>query len=1078
MTKKITQKEKQMYSRIDLTMMATNIAWWEMELPSGKVAFHRRKTDMLGYEPDGFKHYEDFTNLLHPDDHDKAMQAMRDHLEGKKEKYETEYRIRTKSGEYKWFRDIGSVVEKTKDGSEIKVAGIVINISEQRLAEIEKNIVNDYLKSVIDSIPHPFYTIDPNTYEITMANKALGESVIGRKCYEITHNTKKPCKGKDHPCIIDVILQTKKPFTVEHTHYDEDKNPIFVEVTGYPLFDNNNNIGQIIEHSIDITDKKKMKDALVDSEQLMAGAQKIANLGSWELDLINNTLSWSDQVYRIFGIRPQEIKPNYKDFLGFVHPDDREKVDNAYKESLTENRSEYEVEHRIIRKDNGEIRYVLEKCEHIKNKSGKIIRSIGMIHDITERKTAEEKLKEANEELMQSNEELRQTNEELYTATNYANKMAENAEIANKAKSEFLANMSHEIRTPLNGVIGFTELLMNTKLTATQKTYIEKAHASAGLLMDVINDILDFSKIEAGKLELDEVKTDIIDLIETTSDVVKHSVDKKDVELLLNIHNNVPRFLYVDPVRIRQVLVNLLGNAVKFTEKGEIEISVEYKAGRDEGKLGEFLFSVRDTGIGISPEQQKRLFKAFSQADTSTTRKYGGTGLGLVISYRILEKMNSELKLDSIRREGSTFHFTIRREYERGNSLPAEKIKNINKALIIDDNENHRYILKDMLMLWKIESEMAAGLNDAIEKINNNNHYDVILVDCIINDINGTDAIKELRKFYDKGKNKIPEILLCKSDDTQLFEETKKLNIDYTLVKPVKAKELYNSLISLYGSQTKGGNEETTVSIQKAAIKLTKKDPVILIVEDTEMIMYLVKTLITQIIPGATIVEATNGEEGVSKYKRIKPDMVLLDLQMPVKDGYAVVREIRQFESDNNLYGKPVIALTARAVTGEKEKCLEAGMDDFLPKPLEYDDLVDTLEKHLASAIGNDIVQSGEFVDNESKKQAGRFDREGLLKRLGESKSEYNELLGMAMTQIPEYIKKLSNAISEKDFNLIKQAAHKLKGAALFVSFNQLGKLAEKMEYNEEQNVDLFKKILKEIEREFEEVREEVGAER
>ena len=1079
MSKKNTQKQKEINDRIDLTMLAANIAWWEMELPSGNVVFHRRKTDMLGYEPDGFKHYEDFTNLLHPDDHDKAMQAMKDHLQEKKEKYETEYRIRTKSGEYKWFCDIGSLIKKNNDGSPAKVAGIVIDISEQKQAENEIQENNRFLKNVIDSLPHPFYTVDPESYEITMASKNMGDNVIGKKCHEVTHDSKTPCNSKDHPCVIKEILRTKKMVVVEHQHYDKDKNPIIVEVTGYPIFDKDNNVVQIIEHSVDITDKKKMMNALVDSEQLMARAQQIANLGSWELDLVNDKLSWSDQVYKIFGLEPQEIKPTYEDFLEFIHPDDREKVDNAYKESVTENKSEYEVEHRIIRKDTGETRYVLEKCEHIKDSSGKIIRSIGMIHDINERKIAEENLQKANEELVQANEELRQTNEELYTATNYANMMAEKAEEANQAKSEFLANMSHEIRTPLNGVIGFTELLMNTKLSTSQKNYIEKAHGSAGLLLDVINDILDFSKIEAGKLELEEVKTDIIELLETTTDVIKYSADKKGLELLLNIHNNVPRYMFVDPVRLKQVMVNLLGNAVKFTEKGEIEISVEYKAGKNKGKKGEFLFTVRDTGIGISKEQQEKLFKAFSQADTATTRKYGGTGLGLVISYKILQKMNSDLKLESNPGVGSKFYFTLNKEYEYGNPLPVNKINNINNALIVDYNENNRLILENLLKQWNIKTDTAANGIEAIENIKNKADYDVIIVDYFMPEMNGIEVIKEIREITSQMTGKKPEILMYNSvDDTQILDECKKLNVMHKLVKPVKTKELYESLLKICTPQKEAeDSEELTIPTPSKTTKesLIKNDPAILVVEDNEMIMYLVKTLISNKIPDVNIIGATNGEEGVNKFKKKNPDLVLLDIQLPLKDGFKVAKEIRQYEKDNSRFGKPIIALTARAVKGEKEKCFQAGMDDFLPKPIDHSELSETLEKHLSK---NQNKNETKHDDNFDKQNNKHFYKDELLKRIGGNHTELENLLKMAMTQIPDYINDIKNAIENKDFKEIQQAAHKLKGSASFVSFNQLANLAEKLEYNEKQEFDVVKGIMEEIEEEFEEVKREVKSER
>jgi len=605
-----------------------------------------------------------------------------------------------------------------------------------------------------------------------------------------------------------------------------------------------------------------------------------------------------------------------------VHPDDKQMfanhIDNCFDRDKRFTIKEIEI--RIINAE-GQSIYLNHTSRPIYDESDKR-KFLGIRvsnSDITERKFAQE--------------ELKKTNEELHLATNYANMMAKKADEANRAKSEFLANMSHEIRTPLNGVIGFTELLKNTTLSGTQKTYIEKAHTSAKLLMDLINDILDFSKIEAGKLELDEVKTDILELTANITNVIEQKAYQKDLDIKLNIEDDVPRFAVIDPVRLRQVLINLLGNAAKFTEQGYIELSLEFEKNSGEQNSGIFYFSVNDTGIGISKERQTKLFKAFVQADTSTTRKYGGTGLGLVISYKILEKMGSKLKLNSEPGKGSQFYFSLERKYE-------------------------------------------------------------------------------------------------------------------------------------YGTPVKSAGE-------KSLPKEIKSDPVILIVEDTEMNIYLIKALLNQIIPGAVIIEATNGEEGVNMYKEYNPDIVLLDIQMPVKDGYTAAQDIRQHENKNDLQRKPMIALTARAVKGEKDKCLNAGMDDFLPKPMDQKDLANTLKKYLAVS-----THDGEEPTNPQNKQSKtkHFDKKGLLERLGGNKKQADDLLKMAMSKIPKYIESLGNTIEEKNLENIEQAAHKLKGAASFAGFVHLEKLAEQIEYNNDENSEFANKVFGEIEEEFEEVRKNITA--
>ncbi len=525
--------------------------------------------------------------------------------------------------------------------------------------------------------------------------------------------------------------------------------------------------------------------------------------------------------------------------------------------------------------------------------------------------------------------EQKKTEDELIKAKKLAEK-------TNKAKSEFLANMSHEIRTPLYGVIGYNELLMqNTELTTKQETYVKKSNVSAKLLMDLINDILDFSIIESNKLELEEIKTDIIELAKDVSNVIESKAEEKNIDIKLNIDDNIPRFAFIDPLRLRQVLINLLGNAVKFTEKGEIELTISFTKDTRKYEKGKFHFSVRDTGIGISQVNQKKLFQAFSQADTSTKRKYGGTGLGLIISSKIVQKMGSELQMKSRPGKGSTFYFTVEKHYE--------------------------------------------------------------------------------------------------------YSE------------PVKAKK-----------------EE------KQDIKITENTPVILLVEDTEMVMCLVKSILKQSIPKVSIVEATNGVEGVIKYKESNPDMVLLDIQMPLKDGYTVAREIRRFEKENNLPRKPIVALTARVIKSEKEKCLKAGMDDYLPKPIDKKELTYTIEKYITKNIAKSEKNTGgnNYIQNE--KQVKHFDKESLLRRLDYDHTELEKLLRMALSKIPVYIENLKNAIEKNSSKHIAQTAHKLKGAALFISFDRLGKLAEKIEYKNEKEKYWIKEIYNEIEKELQEVRRKV----
>ena len=516
------------------------------------------------------------------------------------------------------------------------------------------------------------------------------------------------------------------------------------------------------------------------------------------------------------------------------------------------------------------------------------------------------------------------------------------AEKASKAKSEFLANMSHEIRTPLNGVIGFSELLNNTELTPLQEQYLQNTNTSAHSLMGIINDILDFSKIEAGKLELETIRTDIIELIEDTSDIMRYQASIKGIELLVNFNHSMPRYAIVDPIRLRQILVNLLNNAVKFTDKGEIELKVTFTKIKD--NIGSFGFSVRDTGIGISDEQEKKLFKAFSQADSSTTRKFGGTGLGLIISNKLAKKMGGEIKLESTSGKGTTFFFDITTEFDSEEKSVNHSLKNIKRILIVDDNDNNRMILEHTLIHWNIESVSCDSGLSALNILEKEGPFDVIIIDYQMPELNGLDTIKIIRDEYNLSPEKQPVILLHSNvNDANIHDKCKEFGVCFNLTKPVKSKELFNYLKNIHRKPSlniqTGKNENKT-------IKQKKHGFVFLITDDVAMNRLLVKAIVKQFYPNAKIIEAKNGREALDIAKKTNPDIILMDVQMPEMDGVEATKQIRAFEK-NKITHIPIIALTAGVFKEEKDKCIKAGMDDFLKKPVDKNILREMLDKYL-----------------------------------------------------------------------------------------------------------------------------------
>ena len=625
------------------------------------------------------------------------------------------------------------------------------------------------------------------------------------------------------------------------------------------------------------------------------------------------------------------------------------------------------------------------------------------------------------------------------TMENALKKAVVQAEAASKAKSQFLANMSHEIRTPLNGVIGFTDLLKNTQLSKLQQEYVDNANTSGHILLGIINDILDFSKIEAGMLELEVVRTDMVELLANSVDIVKFAADKKGLEILLHIDQNMPRFAFVDPIRLKQILANLMGNAVKFTEKGEVELKVGFQEIAD-GK-GCFSISVRDTGIGIAVAQKEKLFKAFSQADNSTTRKFGGTGLGLIISDMIAREMGSKIKISSVPEAGSVFFFSINVAVEKGAKLDDTKIANLKRALIIDDNANNRLILEDMLRRWQIICESCENGLEALKRIGVSQAFDVIICDYEMPYIDGLETIRIMREMLKPSRENQPVILMHSSESDELRGKCDEMGVRFLLRKPVKSDDLFSYLNNLQQSESEiikdKGSDMAAESSRGDRVGNKIK---ILVAEDIPMNMMLSKAMLSQLVGDVEIFEAVNGLQAVEQYERIAPDLVLMDVQMPELDGGEATRRIREIES---VTGRriPIIALTAGALTEEREKCFAAGMDDFLAKPIENEKMKAVLNRHLLCRKKEAAILPDVNVDSEIHFAYGI-----LAKNLDDEPDFVWELIAAALKDMPGKLENLEKACKEKDAINLSTTAHSIKGAALTMRFILMTEIAEKIE--------------------------------
>jgi two-component system sensor histidine kinase/response regulator len=707
----------------------------------------------------------------------------------------------------------------------------------------------------------------------------------------------------------------------ESLHRHKDGHLIDVEITVQYMDARG---GCLVVFIHDITERKHAEQLLRRSEERMAVATRAGVIGIWEWDLTNNSYLWDEAMYSLYGIRSGDFSTPYEAWASAVHPEDRARVETEIRMALDVN-SDYASEFRVLWAD-GSIRYLKAAAHTHFDNQGIPVRMTGINYDLTEQKLAGLALTAAKIE----------------------------AENANRAKSEFVSNMSHEIRTPMNAIIGLANLALDCNLSPKLHDYLSKIYTSAHGLLYIINDILDFAKMESGRMELDRNEFNLDEMLSTLVSLSIMRVEEKGIELFLNVSHEVPLLLVGDSLRVNQVISNLVSNAVKFTDSGEIEIKVEQI--KAEQGYTTLKFSVRDTGIGVSSEQISHLFQPFSQADRTITRRFGGTGLGLTISKRLVEMMDGEISVASEPGKGSTFSFTVRLEVpELQKRFDSDELRSI-RVLVVDDLETSRLVLREMLTELDFQVAEAASGAEALLLLQQaaaaKAGFDLALIDWIMPGMDGAELVKLIQEQAKSGLlPTLPVVMMvtATSRDAMMFR-LQGVDLEGTLHKPVTASALHNLIAGLQGKQVH--DHVTPLRHDTDNIVSGILGARILLVEDNTINQQVAQEVLER--AGFCVETAHNGQQALDILEHTSFDAVLMDLHMPVMDGIAAVQEIRKNSKFSDL---PVIALTAAAMVQDREACFEAGMSDYLSKPVKPHDLMTMLAKWIKSGRQTDSVR-------------------------------------------------------------------------------------------------------------------------
>lgn len=1052
---------------------------WKMDMQTRSLTqINNTVYPLLGYTSEECMQNQSlWDDTLHKDDKSRLNKEIQEGATF----YDRVVRRRKKDGSFLWLREIVNIVQET--GKPPRMFGVSLNAASALQHQ-------DDTQMILDSVPAMVWYKDTEN-RILLVNKAAAaasgvkpEDLNGKSCWELYPDEADQYYQDD----LSVINSGKPRIGILEQVVARGGEKIWVQTDKIPCFDDNGKVVGIICFVIDVTDNKLKHDELN-----LARAVAELSLKETEARLDTVTRHMPGLIYQ-FKIHadgqrsfpymsescrgmteygPDELQANPELAFDIIHEEDRPLLAQAIQESI-DTMDIFKWEGRMVT-PSGKLRWVQASSTPTIQSNGDVVWN-GMMMDISDLKTAQDKIKHLNQDLAQRVGILAAVNRELELLTHKLEVAYDQALQASRLKSEFVANISHEVRTPISAVIGMSDLLLDTALSDEQKQFAKIVRESAESLLTIINDILDFSKIEAGKVELENIEFEVHSILESCAELLSSTARRKGLELVTEIDPQIPKTLSGDPVRLRQILLNLTSNAIKFTERGEVTLRAVRINTDNNGQIW-LRIEVIDTGIGVSEEARRLLFHPFVQADGSTTRRYGGTGLGLSICKNLVELMGGEIGVESREGEGSTFWFTVPFTYHQDDSIPPGDLRSA-RVLIVDQAQASRVILENYFSAAKVSVTFASTPKATIDCLNqafqDTEPFNIVIINLANEDVDGFDLASQILETPTLATAKI--IFLTSFDERDKVNKALAMGVSACLTKPIRQAQLIETIRSLCrsneagyfepnssqngnGSKGSNGSGRTMSMPQKsaseAAFLLTKSvsadtTPVvaglhpactkpILLAEDNPVMQELGVRQLKKM--GIVAVPVSSGVEVVEAIKTGDYSLILMDCQMPEMDGFEATRAVREIEKSTGKH-IPIIAMTASAMRGDRENCIAAGMDDYMSKPVGKQQLIAVLERWL----GKNAPPAPETMNfaPEPAETDAPLNVVKLTSLYGEQ--GLPELLRSFLAEGEKLIKSINQHICDRNDKDLATEAHQLKGLCAVMTIEELEKLSQKLE--------------------------------